>query len=68
MNTVHHKSHHGHRHERDKKFLFNVNQVSLEDEVMDSELRLYRDLTFDIYPANWTYTLSIYQVMRSREK
>lgn len=51
------------RHEKERRFLFDVTEVSPEDDVMDAELRLFRDLSTSYYPQNWTCALKIYQVM-----
>lgn len=50
------------RHDRDRRFWFDVSEVSPEDNLMDAELRLYRDLSESLLPLNITYRLSLYQL------
>jgi len=46
-----------------RRLFFDVSEVSSEDEVMGCELRIYRSLADSYYPSNWTYTVSVYQII-----
>lgn len=67
-NQIHHLNlpsssslHDGRGHHR--RLFFDVSEVSPEDEVMGCELRIYRNLADAYYPSNWTYTVSVYQII-----
>ena len=62
------KHEHSHRHERDRYYYFDVSSVSQDDEFMDAEMRIYRDMRFNIYPANWTYHFQLYQIVITDEE
>lgn len=46
-----------------RRLFFDVSEVSPDDEVMGCELRIYRSLADAYYPSNWTYTVSVYQII-----
>ncbi|XP_067145099.1 bone morphogenetic protein 7-like [Centruroides vittatus] len=48
------------RHDRDRRFWFDVTDVKADEEIMAAEFRLYRDLTSSELPLNSTYTLTLY--------
>ncbi|CAG2107444.1 unnamed protein product [Medioppia subpectinata] len=59
VNQIHRKAPHL-RHDRDRRFWFDVSEVSPEETLMDAELRLFRDLTDSSLPSNLTYHLTLY--------
>jgi bone morphogenetic protein 7 len=63
LNTliVHHKAPHL-RHDKDRRFWFDVSEVSPEENIMDAELRLFRDLSHNTLPSNLTYQLTLYSL------
>lgn len=65
-NQVHRLSSSSSSHDRrghHRRLFFDVSEVSPEDEVMGCELRIYRSLADSYYPSNWTYTVSVYQII-----
>ncbi|GFS28522.1 protein 60A [Trichonephila inaurata madagascariensis] len=50
------------RHERDKRYWFDVSEISPEEEIVKAELRIYRNATKRISKKNPKYTLSLYSV------
>ncbi|CAG2165999.1 unnamed protein product [Oppiella nova] len=61
VNQIHRKAPHL-RHDRDRRFWFDVSEVSPEETIMDAELRLFRDLTDSSLPSNLTYHLTLYML------
>lgn len=55
------------RHDRDRRFWFDVGEVSLEDNIMDAELRLYRDLSLSSLPLNFTYQITVYYLSQGTD-
>ncbi|GBM01389.1 Protein 60A [Araneus ventricosus] len=50
------------RHERDRRFWFDVSEVSQEDEIVEAELRIYRNVSRRISNKHLKYILSLYSV------
>ncbi|GFQ83483.1 protein 60A [Trichonephila clavata] len=50
------------RHERDKRYWFDVSEISPEEEIVKAELRIYRNASKRISKKNLKYTLSLYSV------
>ncbi|KFM76088.1 Protein 60A, partial [Stegodyphus mimosarum] len=63
VNKVHHQYPHL-RHERDRRFWFDMTETSLQDEeIVGAELRIYRNLTSDhLHDKSTKYVLSLYAV------
>ncbi|XP_055942664.1 bone morphogenetic protein 5-like [Argiope bruennichi] len=50
------------RHERDKRYWFDVSEVSQDDEIVEAELRIYRNVSRRISNKHLKYILSLYSV------
>lgn len=61
VNRIHHKAPHL-RHERDRRFWFDVSEVPPEEEIVSAELRIYRNLNHLNFTPNAVYTLTLYSI------
>ncbi|XP_054714065.1 bone morphogenetic protein 7-like [Uloborus diversus] len=59
VNKIHHQYPHL-RHERDRRFWFDVNEIPPEEEIVGAELRIYRNFTKDGLEKH--FNLSLYAV------
>lgn len=62
VNHAHHRSPHL-RHGSERRFWFDVREVSPKESIIKAELNIYRDIAKGSLPANWTYELRI-EVLR----
>lgn len=62
-------SHHNQkpRQDRDKRFWFDVSEVSPDDDIMQGELRLYRNLSLSSLSTDWAYTLTVYALSQGED-
>ena len=63
---VHRKSPHL-RHDKNRRFWFDVSEVSVEESLMDAEMRVFRDLSQSTLPSNLTYHLILYTLSQQED-
>ena len=50
------------RHKKGRQIWFDVSEVPASENVIEAEVRLYRDISSSILPLNYSYIISLYSV------
>lgn len=66
VNRIHHHAPHL-RHDRDRRFWFDVTEVEPQENIIGAELRLYRNRSLDTLPMDEVYTFSLFALQQGHD-